>query len=253
MSTDNTAGQLQNWDNFCRYHVNRDWYGTWTRYSANGQIIESFHCIRSFKNSADGNEIYHQNHYTYADGTKETKTFGPYQKPITRALFLDNAFSWGSSKIESGSNLAFETGLSYEDRRAGVVIQYDQAGNLEKIVVIPENLTSFPETPTSGFKKESIECIDNWKGTAKSMTPDWIVSSLVEISWSQLEKLGDNFQTLHFCDGISVTCPPKISLTKNFFAVVEWQVNPSLLLRAIRNYDSCDFSNFALQTFIAAR
>ncbi|PMB00431.1 hypothetical protein CI594_10380, partial [Fischerella thermalis CCMEE 5196] len=89
MNTDNTAAQLQNWDNFCRYHANRDWYGTWTRYSAEVEIIESFNCIRSFKISADGSEIYHQNHYTYADGTKETKIFGPYQKPITRALFLD--------------------------------------------------------------------------------------------------------------------------------------------------------------------
>ncbi|TBR57972.1 hypothetical protein B4U84_18640 [Westiellopsis prolifica IICB1] len=253
MSTDNTAAQIQNWDNFCRYHVNRDWYGTWTRYSADGQIIESFHCIRSFKNSADGNQIFHQNHYTYADGTKETKTFGPYQKPITRALFLDNAFSWGSSKLESGSNFGFETGLSYEDRRAGVVIMYDEAGDLEKIVVIPENLTSFPETPTPAFQKESIESIDNWKGTAKTMTPDWIVSSPVDIYWSQLEKLGNCFQTLYFCDGISITCPPKISLIQDFFAVVDWQINPSLLLRAIRNYDSCDFINFTLQTFVADR
>ncbi|KOP23154.1 hypothetical protein AMR41_27610 [Hapalosiphon sp. MRB220] len=253
MSTDNTAAQLQNWDNFCRYHVNRDWYGTWTRYSADGQIIESFHCIRSFKNSADGNQIYHQNHYTYADGTKQTKTFGPYQKPITRALFLDNAFSWGSSKIESGSNLAFETGLSYEDKRASVVIQYDNSGNLEKIVVIPENLTSFPAIPTPGLKKELIESVDHWKGTAKTITPDWIVSSPVEISWSQLEKLDDSFQTLHFCDGISITCPPTKLLTQNFFAVVEWQVNSNLLLRAVRNYDSCDFSNFTLQKFIATR
>ncbi|MFB2768831.1 DUF3598 family protein [Pelatocladus sp. BLCC-F211] len=253
MSIDKTAAQLQNWDNFCRYHVNRDWYGTWTRYSADGQIIESFHCIRSFKNSADGNEIYHQNHYTYADGTKETKTFGPYQKPITRALFLDNAFSWGSSKIESGSNLVFETGLSYEDRRASVVIQYDQAGNLEKIVVIPENLTSFPETPTPRFQKESIESINKWKGTAKTITPDCIVSSPMDISWSQLEKLGDSFQMLHFCDDISITCPARISLKQDFFAVVEWQVNPSFLQRAIRYYESCNFSNFTLQTFFADR
>ncbi|MBF1989301.1 DUF3598 family protein [Fischerella thermalis] len=251
MSTNNTAAQLQNWDNFCRHHANRDWYGTWTRYSAEVEIIESFNCIRSFKISADGSEIYHQNHYTYADGTKETKTFGPYKKPITRALFLDNSFSWGSHKIELGSNFGFETGLSYEDRRAGVVIMYDEAGNLERIVVIPENLTSFPETPTPPSTKKSIESDQNWKGTAKTITPDCIVSSPVDIYWEQLEKLGDNFRTLHFCDGISVTFPPKIVTTQKFFAAVEWQVNPNLLMRAIRNYDSCDFTSFTLQTFIA--
>ncbi|MBD2430102.1 MULTISPECIES: DUF3598 family protein [Fischerella] len=253
MSTDNTAAQLQNWDNFCRYHANRDWYGTWTKYSTDGEKIESFNCIRSFKINADGSEIYHQNHYTYADGTKETKIFGPYQKPITRALFLDNSFSWGSQKIELGTNFGFETGLSYEDRRTSVVIMYDEAGNLERIVVIPENLISFPETPTPLLGKKSIESPHTWKGTAKTITPDWIVSSPVDISWNQLENLGDNFLTLHFCDGISVTCPPKIVTTQTFFAVLEWQVNPNLLIRASRNYDSYDFTNFTLQTFIAER
>jgi hypothetical protein len=253
MMTDNKAAQLQNWHNFCRYHANRDWYGTWTRYSADGEIIESFNCIRSFKISADGSEIYHQNHYTYADGTKETKTFGPYQKPITRSLFLDNSFSWGSQKIELGANFGFETGLSYEDRRASVVIMYDEAGNLERILVIPENLTSFPETPTPPLAKKCIESNHNWKGTAKTITPDCIVSSPVDISWNQLEKLGDNFRTLHFCDGISVTCPAKIVATQEFFAAVEWQVNPNLLIRAIRNYDSCDFTNFTLQTFVVQK
>nr|WP_256678195.1 MULTISPECIES: DUF3598 family protein [Fischerella] len=52
---------------------------------------------------------------------------------------------------------------------------------------------------------------------------------------------------------MSVTCPPKIVNTQTFFAVLEWQVNPNLLIRASRNYDSYNFTNFTLQTFIAER
>ncbi len=247
MNTDNITAQLQNWDNFCRYHANSDWNGTWTRYSAQRKIIESFNCIRSFQISTDGSEIYHQNHYTYADGRKETKTFGPYQKPVTRCLFLDNSFSWGSTKIESDSNFGFETGFRYEDRRTSVVIMYDKAGSLEMILVIVESLNTFPEKPNSPFVKEFSR---NGRGTAKTITSDWLVSSPIDVSWNRLENLGDDYQTLYFSDGISITSPQQIASRQDFLAAVDWQINPNLLQRGIRNYDSSGFIGFTLQTFI---
>ncbi|MBF2008644.1 MAG: DUF3598 family protein [Chlorogloeopsis fritschii C42_A2020_084] len=239
--------QLENWDNFCRHHANNDWYGTWTRYDSDGQIIESFHCIRSFKISPDASEIYHQNHYTYADGKKETKTFGPYHKPITRALFLDNSFSWGSTEIEIGSNFGFETGFRYEDRRASVASLYDSAGSLEKIVVIPETLTNFPEKPNSPLSEKDIP--NNWRGTGKTMTPDWIVSPASETSWHRLENIGSDYLILHFFDGISISCPRNIHPGKDLFVSVDWQINSNLLQRGIRNYDASGFTNFKLETF----
>ncbi|MCX7596227.1 MAG: DUF3598 family protein [Fischerella sp.] len=51
---DNVAAQLQKGDSFCRYYANSDWKGTWTRYSPQGEISESFNSIRSFQMSADG-------------------------------------------------------------------------------------------------------------------------------------------------------------------------------------------------------
>ena len=95
--------QEQNWHNFCQHHEG-DWHGTWTRYSPEGKNLESFQCIRSLKVSKDRREIYHQNHYIYAEDKKETKLFGPYQTQTTSALFLDKSFSWGSKQIESGAN-----------------------------------------------------------------------------------------------------------------------------------------------------
>ncbi|KYC42911.1 hypothetical protein WA1_12400 [Scytonema hofmannii PCC 7110] len=249
MSTETTVAQLQNWNNFCQYHANNDWYGTWTRYSADGQILETFHCIRSFYVIDNGNEIHHQNYYTYADGTKETKTFGPYKKPITRGLFLDNTFSWGSTKVESGSNFGFETGLRYEDKRASVFIGWDDAGNLERITVIPETLTIFPENASPPSAKELS---GNWVGTAKNMTPNWMVSSPVPASWKPLENLADDYQIFHFSDGISISCPRKVAIGQSFLAAIEWQIYHNLLQRGIRNYKDSSLTNFTLQTFSLA-
>ncbi len=121
--------QEQNWHNFCQHHEG-DWHGTWTRYSPEGKNLESFQCIRSLKVSKDRREIYHQNHYIYAEDKKETKLFGPYQKQTTSALFLDKSFSWGSKQIESGANFFFETGFRYQNRRASLAAIYDRNAKL---------------------------------------------------------------------------------------------------------------------------
>jgi len=113
--------QLQNWDNFCRHHIG-DWYGIWTRYSPDGKAIDSFQCTRCFHLSQDGRTINHYNHYVYADGKTEAKTFGPYQKPITTVLFLDNSFSWGSTVVKHGYPFGFEIGFRYKGRGVTILL-----------------------------------------------------------------------------------------------------------------------------------
>lgn len=238
--------QLQNWHNFCRYHATGDWYGIWTKYSSQAEIIDSFQCVRSLIASDDSSEIYHQNHYTYADGKKESKTFGPYKKPIARALFLDNSFSWGSSQVESGANFGFETGFRYEDRRASVVIMYNISGNLDYIIVIPEHLATFSE---EALRPPAKELTNNWQGTQKKMTPDLIVSPPVATAWKRLEDLGDNYLTLNFSDGISISCPRQVESGKKFLIAVDWLINSALLQRGIRDYDAYGFTSFNLELF----
>ena len=238
--------QLQNWDNFCRYHATGDWHGTWTRYSPKREVIESFQCIRSLQANEDGSEINHQNHYTYADGKSETKTFGPYKKPNTVALFLDNSFSWGSTKVESGSSFGFETGFRHEDRRASVVVVYDDSGRLQQIIIIPEHLASFAEESPH---PQAFQLSGNWKGTLKMMTPDLIVSPPVATSWNRLEDLGEDYLTLHFPDGISLSCPEQIESGKKFFMAVDWRVDSALLQRGIRYYEPSGFTGFTLELF----
>jgi len=241
-----TIPQLQNWNNFCQYHVNSDWHGIWTRYTSNGQEIESFQCVRSFHLSEDGSEINHQNHYIYADGTKETKTFGPYKKPITKSLFLDNSFSWGSTKVESGSNFGFETGFRYEDKRVSVAIIYGDRAILENITVISEHLSTF----ASAISDIAKDLSGSWEGTGKTITPSyWIVSSPVATSFNQLENLSEDYQILHLLNGISIACPHKIEAGKEFVTTIDWLVKPDLLQRGIRKYDASGFRSFTLEIF----
>src|SRR5262249_12394509 len=84
--------QDANWERFCRYHVG-DWYGLWTPYTLDGVALAPWHCIRSFRLTVDGRAITHQNHYCYADGRQEPKTFGPYPPATTPAAFVETSFS----------------------------------------------------------------------------------------------------------------------------------------------------------------
>ena len=239
--------QLQNWENFCQYHAIGDWYGTWKKYSPTGEVIDAFQCVRSFHVSDDGNEIHHQNYYTYADGKRESKNFGSYKKPLTRALFLDNSFSWGSTTVESGSNFGFETGFRYKDRRASVVVMYDDSGTFEYLIVIPEQLANFAEQSSSSLVNEFNE---NCQGIRKIITPNWIVSSPVTPRWKGLEDLDKDNLILHFTDGISISIPPHIKNRNEFCLVVDWLINSTLLQRGIRNYNNESvFTGFTLETF----
>lgn len=241
---------LQNWDNFCRYHAIGDWHGTWSIYSSKAEIIDSFKCIRSFHLSIDGSQINHQNHYTYSDGKTKTETFGPYKKPLTRALYLDNSFSWGSTMIAANTSFWFETGFSHQERRAGVVVVYDDRGVLQQIITIPEHLASFVH-PSSSLPVTGIS--GNWQGSLKSITPELTTSPPTVTAWKSLEDLHPDYLTLQFPDGISISCPGQLEQGKELFFAVDWLVPSGLFYyRGIRYFESSEFTVFTLQTFTEA-
>src|SRR5215813_8386093 len=112
--------QYANWERFCRYHVG-DWYGLWTPYTVDGGALAPRQCIRSFQRTADGCAITHHNHYHYADGRQETRTFGPYTPTTTPAVFVEASFSLGSPAVAAETPFAFETGFRAAERRVSLV------------------------------------------------------------------------------------------------------------------------------------
>nr|WP_287242134.1 MULTISPECIES: DUF3598 family protein [unclassified Okeania] len=67
--------QEQNWTNLFGNHTPEGiaWYGIWTRYSLELEVIKSFQSIRKFSANQDKTVINQQNNYTYADGSTEEK------------------------------------------------------------------------------------------------------------------------------------------------------------------------------------
>lgn len=240
--------QLQNWNNFCQYHVG-EWHGKKARYSPDKEVIKSWEVVTTLEISENGNTINHKDLLIYDDGTTELKNFGPYTKPILNALFLDNSFLWGSKTVESGSLFIFEIGFRFEDRRMLGYTRYNGSGNLEYISTGTEYLGQKKDKNSQTFVNKTNE---NWQGKLKKMTPDWIVSEPTITSWKKLENLNIDYLTLHLNDGISISCPQHIENGQEFFIAMDWQVNNLLLQRGIGYYDSSGFTDFTLEVFTAS-
>lgn len=252
---DNVAqreNQLQNWNNFCRYHVG-DWYGIWTKYSPEGHSIDSFKCVRSFHLSEDSSQITQQNYYTYSDGKTELQSAGPYTSAGLSfnghhfvVLFLDNSFSWGSTTVtNAGAQLFCETGFTHGNRRMSLSAVYKKSGELQHMRAISEQLDSFNEAlPSPGV----IQPDGVWQGTVKQITPDLVTSSPEEIGWQPLENECGNNQVFHFPEG-SISCPLRIESNTVLDLIVDWQAAPNKLFRGIRHFDNSELSRFLLQVY----
>jgi len=231
-----------NWERFCRYHVG-DWHGIWTRYSCAGGALESFRCIRSFHVNPDASVLTYQNHYDYdyADGRRETKTFGPYTPATTRCLFIDQSFSWGSpSAVETP--FFFETGFRWANQRMSCVVQHHVSGLWQPLVVIMEHLGRFADRP-------ALTPVSAWThgdhGTRQTMTPDRRVSAPATIPWQRLEDLEEHYLTCRLPEGVAVSVPRRLEPSTPFRGIVEWVVDATLQ-RGIRTYDATGFAHFSL-------
>jgi Domain of unknown function (DUF3598) len=231
-----------NWERFCRYHVG-DWHGTWTRYSCAGVALASFRCIRSFHVTPDASVLTHQNHYDYADGRRETKTFGPYTPSTTRVLFIDQSFSWGSPSAVVETPFAFETGFRWADRRVSCVVQSNVSGLWQPFLVIAEHLGRFTDGPPS-------TPVPAWThgdhGTRQTMTPDRRVAAPTTIPWEPLEDFEAHYLTCRLPEGVAVSVPRRLEPGTPFRGIVEWAVDATLLQRGIRAYDATGFAHFSL-------
>ena len=236
-----------NWERFCRYHVG-DWHGIWTRYSCAGVALASFRCIRSFHVNPDASVLTHQNHYAYADGRRETKTFGPYTPSTTRALFIDQGFSWGSLSADVETPFFFETGFRWADRRMSCVVQYNVSDLWQPFLVIMEHLGCFadglPSTPVPAWTHGA-------DGTRQTMTPDMHVSAPATMPWKRLDDLDEHYLTCRLPEGVAISVPRRLEPGTPLCGIVEWAVD-GMVQRGIRVYDSTGFAHFSLDMHLCS-
>jgi hypothetical protein len=237
--------QYANWQRFCRYHVG-DWYGLWTPYTLDGVALAPWHCIRSFQRTADGRAITHQNHYRYADGRQETKTFGPYTPATMPAVFVEASFSLGAPAVVGATPFAFETGFRAAERRVSLVARSDAHAVWQPLVVITEQLGRFAERPPA---VEIPTHPQGWRGLRRTITPDLRVSAAYPIAWRRLEEVGEDRLMVRVPGGLAVSLPRRLAPGQPWVGIVEWAVEATTVYRGIRTYEATGFAQFSLDQF----
>lgn len=255
--------QQQNWQNFCANHL-RDWHGIWTRYSPQGDIIESFQSLRSLRLNAQQTKIDQTNRYTYADGrieeknwqsTKQSKNLSdglvhPKSSLMRSLYFEQGAAAWITPQLEQGK--VFHPGelfFRYEDLRHSAGGVYDENGSLMLLASIREDSCGFPSKYWSTELEQLPErnLSGNWQGTSVTMTPDLKVLPPVP---TQLKWYREENETFFLPDGISFSCPNQVSIGSSFTIAVNWLIRESQMQQLTLKYDLTGaFSTLTLERF----
>ena len=252
--------KAQNWQNFTLHHL-RNWYGIWTRYSRQGNVTESFKSQRSFHSNSEKTEIAQTNYYMYDDGRREEKSweynelsnslsdglFHP-QNQSMRGVFLSSGHGvWETTKLKTGSYFAVELFFIHNQIRHSVGIVYDEQGSLFRTANIREDADGFPSQYWSTELNQLPERNLNgeYQGSAVTITPDLKISAPVP---TQLHFPFEGNKTFFLPDGVSVSCPDKVSVGASFTIVANWLLEPETIQQLLIGYDERgDFSALTLE------
>lgn len=250
----------QNWQHFTLHHL-RDWYGIWTRYSPPGDVTNSLKSQRSFQSNPEKTKIVHTNRYIYADGKTEERSweynelsnslpdglFHPANQ-LMRGFFLSSGHAaWATAKLETGSYFAVELFFLHNELRHSVIVVYDSQGNMSQIANIREDSTGFPSqywsTEIHQLSERNVN--GHWQGTAVTITPDLKISPPVS---TQLNFPLTEHKTFFLPDGVSLSCPDKVSVGTSFTIAANWLLEPSNAQQLLIFYDeSGRFSGLTLE------
>ena len=255
--------QEQNWQNFCTNHL-QDWHGTWTKYSSQGEVIESFPSLRSLNTNEDRTISYQKNRYTYPDGKIEEKKWESAKEsskrkdglihpkhPWMRSLYFEQgAAIWVTKQVQAGmifhkSELFFR----HENLRLSVGTVYDEEGNLQMFWNFREDSRGFP----SKYWSSAINLLPgrnltgNWQGRTVTIASNLEFSLPIptDLQWPYKEN-----KTFFLPDGISLSCPDRILIGNPFTIIANWLVTSSQLQQLIVKYDNKGgFSKATLELF----
>lgn len=240
----------QNWQNFIKNHL-RDWHGIWTRYSPEGEIIESFKSLRSFSTNPEQTELFQTNRYFYGDGRIKEKKWHSYKQekvfsdgmmhpafPTMRSYFMKQGSAvWLMKKLEPDSIFQpAEFFFRYKNLRHSVPVIYDANGSLMRVVSIREDSEDFP----SKYWSQEVNLLPernftgDWQGTSVTMTPDLRVSGPIP---TQLNEPLEENKMFFFPDEISLSCPTQVTIGTPFTIAANWLVNDSQLQRLSVKYN----------------
>jgi hypothetical protein len=217
----------KNWNNlFGEYTADETaWYGQWTMYSPNLEIIKSRQTIKGFRSNLDNTVITHINRYVEADGTVDEKTWQIDRKtcshpdgvihpamPFMRSLsFGAGATAWVSPRFVPGKPFGVELFFRDHNWQSSAAIVYGENGHLSRIVHIREHLGHFSDESVS---LAPLEITGNWIGTKRSMTSDLSVSpeEKTQISFDQLR---GNHKMISLPGGMILMLPESVTVDQS--------------------------------------
>lgn len=242
--------QEQNWLNLFGNYTPEGiaWHGTWTRYSPEIEVINSFQGIRKFWANEDKTIIYHTNNYIYADGSTEEQTWQLDKQtcnqpdglmhvalPSMRSVSVGQGTNGGvSKKLVPGKNFGVELFFRHEVWRTSVVIVYGVNSDLERMVHIREHLDSFPvQSPGSEVK----EIKGKWLGERTSIDSALNISVTEPTPELVLDPTNGINKTLFLPDGIVINAPEKLKIGQDFQLIAGRFVAENQFKRLTAKYD----------------
>jgi hypothetical protein len=250
--------QEQHWDKLFGHLSTEDspWYGIWTVYSPEKEVIKSFQGIRNLRANVDKTVITHTNYFPLPDGKIQEKQWQIEKETCNlpdgllhpadsskRAFSLMDrgASAWVTKKLESSRSFSVELFLKHDDWNTSIGSIYAENGYLEKILYLREHLGSYPEVTQN---QDINSVLGNWIGKKQSIIPNLKISAEEEIQDLVLDPTQGNNETFYLPDGVVVNIPLQLKMEEAFDIVAGKFVTENMYKRLTAKYDN--FGNFVL-------
>lgn len=213
----------KNWNNlFGKYTTDETaWYGRWTVYSPNKEVISSKQAVRSFRANLDNTVITHINRYVDANGNAEEKIWQIDRAtcnqpdgvvhpamPFMRSLsFGEGATAWIAPKFVPGKPFGVEFFFRDDNWRTSAAILYGENGQIDRIIHIKEHIGSFSDESVS---VEFSDDLGDWIGNQRTMTSDLSISpeEKIQLSFNQ----GGDYKMILLPRGLVLMLPEGVTM-----------------------------------------
>ena len=251
ITTEQQTTQL-NWHAFWRHHLGT-WQGSWTRYTPDGDIKETFASTREFTANPAKTAIVQTNRYRYADGRSIEKEWAyniddhnqqdGFAHPASasmRGLALDNgAAAWLIPSLAANQFTPFELFLTDGDRRHSVGVLYGKNGALMRTASIREQQRSGSSVGWSDaiLQVKPWHPKGQWKGEKIQILQDLSRVPARNTSW-RWKDAEESSQSNHFFpDHIILRCPERLTAGQAFSIEVIWMLNDDMMQTITAAYD----------------
>ena len=243
----------QNWHNFWHNHLGT-WQGSWTRYTPDGNIKETFTSTRSFTANETKTEILQHNQYRYADGHVTNKQWSynihdhnqrdGFAHPASvsmRGLALNNgAAAWLIPSLKPNQITPFELFLMDGDRRHSVGVLYGKNGKLIRTASIREQRGG-PSTMSwtaSINQQQPWHPRGQWQGEKHQIRKDLSRDATRKSFWHWKDQDQSEQSNHYLPDRIILRCPERLTPNQPFSIQVIWMLNDDALQTITARYNT---------------